>query len=141
MTVVDVIETLILIGTDVESHGRWDSKDLHSLKNIISINEAFGDWNILAKILKTNELTALIKGLTIAERELSWTGGSASGGWRLYKALVERRTGATWTAPESFNDPIVHEVTEWVLTNRSNEYLPFGGHLPLNVKSIRQYVE
>ena len=72
------------------------------------------DWREVAANLSDEDLILLIKGFTTAERELSWSGGSASNVIVLFRALQER-------SPEQ-----AAPTASWVLQNTNNSYLPYG---------------
>jgi len=112
----EIIRELIEIG----STGRFEL--LHSLHSPAEM-EYHGRMMILGKdlwyrvadTLNTRDLVALIKCLTIAERELKgWGGGSGSAVIWLFKRLLE----------------IDHDdrarLIDWILEHTRNDYVPFG---------------
>jgi hypothetical protein len=72
-------------------------------------------WFSIADSLNTEDLVALIKCLTIAERVFEdWKAGSVSPVIWLFRSLT------------SLNPNFAEIVADWVLANTDNNYLPFG---------------
>jgi hypothetical protein len=84
-------------------------------------------WFSIAESLNTEDVVALIKCLTIAERIFDdWKAGSGSPVVWLYKRLTNLAPNITET------------VAEWVLSNTENHYLPFGT-TNRGAKSLAEY--
>ena len=73
------------------------------------------EWYELARRHSREEVTALIKVLTVAERDLpAFCGGSVSPVIALYRYLLESaQDDFTW-------------LRDWVVAHTQNQYLPFG---------------
>jgi hypothetical protein len=69
----------------------------------------------ISSALSQHELCCLVVGVTYAERELSWTGGSVGIVSTLFRFLQA-------TSPKSVYEPIA----DWVIENRGNPYIPYG---------------
>lgn len=84
-------------------------------------------WLNIAKSLNIEDLVALIKCLTIAERVFEdWGGGSVSPVILLFRKLA------------SLDSNFAETIADWVLTNTENYYLPFGT-MNLGAKSLIEY--
>ena len=59
---------------------------------------------------------ALIRGLVVLEKELSWDGGSVGGVIRAYRALEMKKPDIGW----------LDDLTQWILENTNNPWNPFG---------------
>lgn len=89
---------------------------------------AISDWQSTAKSLPLDQLCDLIRGLTLAERELGWPGGSVSGVIWLFRYLMEN------------HEPGIYEpIADWVLRERKNHYIPFGTFV-VGCKSYAEYL-
>jgi len=72
-------------------------------------------WNAIADSLSDAELEALIRGITVAERDFpSFGGGSVSGVIWTYRCLEHRKQGK------------LDALADWILAHTQNEYVPFG---------------
>lgn len=79
------------------------------------MRQPFQEWYEVARRYSRDEVTSLIKALTVAERELpNFCGGSVSPVISLYRYLLDS-TGDDFT-----------ELREWVVAHTQNHYLPFG---------------
>ncbi|MBE3115776.1 hypothetical protein IMZ68_01090 [Candidatus Bathyarchaeota archaeon] len=84
-------------------------------------------WLCIAESLSTEDLVALIKCLTIAERVFEgWGAGSVSPVIWLFRRLA------------SLDPNIAETNADWVLANTENYYLPFGT-MNLGAKSLTEY--
>lgn len=72
-------------------------------------------WQRAVRDTSTDTLARLIRLFTLAEKEFSWSGGSAAAVIWLYRLLAER-------------DPArAQPLADWVFANRGgNDYVPFG---------------
>ena len=84
-------------------------------------------WHRVAESLSIEDLVAIIKCLTIAERSFEgWKAGSVSPVIWLFRRL-------------SGLDPnLADTIANWVLTHTENDYLPFGT-VNLGAKSLAEY--
>jgi hypothetical protein len=79
------------------------------------MRQPFQEWYEIARHHSRDEVTALIKVLTVAERDLpAFCGGSVSPVISLYRYLLESTQG-------DFT-----ELRDWVVAHTQNHYLPFG---------------
>lgn len=111
------VRALVLLGemlrVDVDS---CSPKFLNSYRRYAWINMPRVDvTNRIAQSLAEDDLCSLIIGMTYAERELSWLGGSVGAVSILFRHLEK-------TAPQSIYEPIA----DWVIANRGNEHIPYG---------------
>ncbi|MDF1658777.1 MAG: hypothetical protein P1U58_14275 [Verrucomicrobiales bacterium] len=83
-------------------------------------------WQAECASLDRTALELLIRGLTLAERELEWTGGSVSGVIWTYRIFEQRH-------PEA-----AEELADWILRNSKNDYVPFGDNHG-GVQSLDEY--
>lgn len=111
------VRALILLGemlrVDVDS---CSPEFLSSYRRYAWINlSGVNVTNRIARSLSEKDLCSLIIGMTYAERELSWLGGSVGAVSRLFKHL------------EKTSLPSVYEpIADWVIVNRGNEHIPYG---------------
>jgi hypothetical protein len=96
-------------------------------KGDIMRRHGFQTWYDIADSLAEEEIVALMKAFTIAEKTLKgWEAGSVSPvGW-LGRKLVER------------NEVLADKVAKWVVSYTDNPYLPFGR---CNAKTVQEYKE
>ncbi|SRR6266567_1273762 len=79
------------------------------------MRQPFQEWYEVARRYSRGEVTALIKALTVAERDLpDFCGGSVSPVISLYRYLLD-----------STRDDFT-ELRDWVVAHTQNHYLPFG---------------
>jgi hypothetical protein len=72
-------------------------------------------WYSIADSLSDLELEALIRALTVAERDFpSFGGGSVSGVIWTFKRLDQRKAGG------------IDALADWILARTANDYVPFG---------------
>jgi hypothetical protein len=84
-------------------------------------------WLSLAESLNTEDLVALIKCLTKAERSLEdWMAGSVSPVIWLFRRLA------------NLDPKYANTIADWILANTENDYLPFGTR-NLGAKSLSEY--
>jgi len=113
------------------------SEDFSRLSSSFTVQEQHRDghimrlrpeaWHRVTESLSIEDLVALIKCLTIAERSFEgWKAGSVSPVIWLFRSL-------------SGLDPnLADTVANWVLTHTENDYLPFGT-MNLGAKSLAEY--
>jgi hypothetical protein len=87
----------------------YDLKDQHKINRLTWMS-----WDAAVKTLDDSELSNLIYGLALCEREFHWLGGSVSAVVWTFKALRRRRTSESNT------------LEEWLLQNSLNPYVPYG---------------
>src|SRR5947209_12714451 len=79
------------------------------------MRQPFQEWYEIARRYSRDEVTALIKALTVAERDLpTFCGGSVSPVISLYRYLLD-------TTQDDFT-----ELLDWVVAHTPHHYLPFG---------------
>ena len=100
---------------------------LRPIKHQDFINRLHGDkWKKISRDLATTELIALVRGLTLAEKLLRWSGGSVS-------AIIW-----TFREVESRDYEAAQKLADWVLRRTNNPYVPFGGQNH-GAKSLSDY--
>jgi len=73
----------------------------------------WSDWDRASQHLSAPDLAALVRGITVAEDRLSWSGGSVS--------------AAIWVFRLQERDAVLAEETgDWVLGHTNNPWLPIG---------------
>ncbi len=72
------------------------------------------EWETIAGELSTPELDWLIRVIVTAERELEWRDGSVASAVWLFRIYQQREDGD------------VERLSDWILRNRGNDWLPFG---------------
>lgn len=103
---------------------------LKTVKDYSTLNMQLPDvWRVATTSLTNEQLGNLIKGITIAQKEFSWMGGSVASCRFLIEIMAER--------DESMNK--VDEVFSWVLINTSNQWSPFGTWLTLGAKTYSEF--
>lgn len=102
---------------------------LNSIKKEDHINRLhWSDWDKVTKTMDTDNLIALVKGLTIAELSFHWIGGSVSAVIWTFREVQRRDT------------QISEELADWILQQTNNPYAPFGTHNH-GARSFVQYRE
>jgi hypothetical protein len=76
--------------------------------------------------MSTEDLAALIKGLTVAEKQFHWAGGSVAAAIWVFRELQKRDSGLS------------RVVADWILVRTNNPYLPFGSH-NRHARSVDEY--
>ncbi|MHB0924733.1 MAG: ankyrin repeat domain-containing protein [Bellilinea sp.] len=115
------------------------SNDLSQLSSLLTVQEQHDfsyimrlgqqSWLSVAETLSKEEIVALIKCFTIAERVYDvWKAGSVSPVIWLFKKL------------SSLDLVTSNDIANWVLAHTENEYLPFGT-LNLGAKSLVEYTQ
>jgi len=124
----DVIEKVIQIGrSPYPSPARREL--LKAVKPYDEINrQHWSTWDEITAQMPTDDLIALIKGLTIAENHNNWIGGSVSSVIWTFREL-QRRDGK-----------LAMELAEWILPRSYNPYVPFGSH-NWGAESLEEYFE
>ncbi len=74
------------------------------------------EWGTIACEYSTRQLEWLIRVMVTAERELGWKGGSVASAVELFRIYQQR------------DDADVDRLSDWMLRNRGNDWLPFGSH-------------
>ena len=112
----EVLERLIAIGRS----GAFDEfqqllSDFPQARSGQLMRQPFQEWYEVARRYSREEVMALVKALTVAERDLpDFCGGSVSPVIPLYHYLLD-----------STRDDFT-ELRDWVVANTQNHYLPFG---------------
>ena len=122
----NTINLLIEVGSSTAEDGIIFDL-LTPIKNKDFINRLHGDkWRQVSENLNTTELVALIKGLTLAERLLRWSGGSVSAVIWTYRELQRCDRNAA------------NKLADWILQKTRNPYVPFGSQNH-GAKSFSEY--
>jgi hypothetical protein len=123
----NIINKLIVIGRATQPFTESVNLIIDTLKKDDYINRlAPPEWHNIVKIFPINELIALVRGLTIVEREHRWTGGSVGAVIWTFRELEKR------------DQIIANEVADWVLANSNNPYLPYGSQ-NFSARSLLEY--
>ena len=110
-----ILDVLIRAGSMPDPEGLEAARLLNQISTADEINRLhWSTWDHDIQDLSTEDLVALIKALTIAERRFSWIGGSVSAVIRTFRQLEHRR-------PD-----MADLVADWILPRTSNPYCPFG---------------
>lgn len=131
MLTSNLLRDLLTIGTSPEM-GLSELKNTYpELASADRINRLGPDaWRDAIHNLNNDDLIKLIKGLTIAEREFNWTGGSVAGVIWVFKELQER------------DPPLAEQVGDWVRQQTRNEYAPSGSaRWPNSYRRNEHFVE
>ena len=83
-------------------------------------------WNSVTDSLSDAELEALIRALTVAERDFPFSGGSVSGVIHTFHRLAERNLCRS------------DALADWVLAHTKNPWAPFGGKMSRDMWEARQ---
>jgi hypothetical protein len=122
-----VVNDLIALGSLEDSPSDKRDQLLARLKPFERVNRLGRDrWNEVADRLSEVELGNLVRGLTAAELELHWCGGSVAGVIWVYRHYETR-----------FPDR-AEELADWVLARSENPYVPFG-RMRAGARSVAEY--
>lgn len=88
-----------------------------------------GDFIPSLKKLEEQDLIILIKGLCLFEKLPDMQFGSTSQIYRILEILEHQSKNRH------------ADLIDWLFANRDNPYIPYGGHVPLQVKSLLEYHE
>ena len=88
--------------------------------------EQVGETVEITQPMQTDDLVALTKGLTLAEKHHGWIGGSVAAVIWTFRELQRR------------DSTLADEVANWILPRTSNPYVPYGcqNH---QARSIEEY--
>ena len=116
-TELTAVRALVILGEMLKADVELCSPEfLSSYRHYEWINIPGVDvLNRIAQSLSEDDLCSLIMGMTYAERELTWTGGSVGGVSTLFKYLEN-------TSQQS----IYETIADWVIANRGNPFIPYG---------------
>ncbi len=110
-----LIDKLISAGRSPEAKLGQITKEIEDLAPYGSINTRGPDfWKTIPPDIKDDDLFAIIRAVTLAEKEYQWSGGSAAAVIWIFRKIQLRSL------------PLSDEVANWVLANTENYYLPFG---------------
>src|SRR5437762_2816020 len=122
-----VVNDLIALGRLDDSLSVKRDQLLGRLKPFDLVNRFGWDrWYEIADTLSEVELRNLARGLTAAELELHWCGGSVAGVIWAYRRFESR-----------FPDK-ADELANWVLARSENPYAPFG-RMRAGARSVAEY--
>jgi len=122
-----VVNDLIVLGSLEDSPSAKRDQLLDRLKPFERVNCLGWDrWNEVADRLPETELGNLVRGLTTAELELHWCGGSVAGVIWVYRHYETR-----------FPDR-AEELADWVLARSENPYVPFG-RMRAGARSVAEF--
>ncbi len=115
MITYELIAKIISAGNSSQAKLGIVTQEIDDLAPYREINTTGPDtWKLITSDIQTDDLFALIRGLTLTEREHRWSGGSAASVIWIFRE-IEHRSSA-------FADV----VADWVLANTGNKYLPYG---------------
>src|SRR6266550_1979754 len=122
-----VVNNLIALGRLDDSPSAKRDQILAWVKPFEEVNRLGWDrWNEVADTLSEAELRNLARGLTIAELELRWCGGSVASVIWVYRRYESR-------FPEKAD-----ALADWVLARSENEYVPFG-RMRAGARSVAEF--
>ena len=122
-----VVNDLIALGSLDERPSTAREQLLARLRPFERVNRLGWDrWNEAADKLSEADLKNLVRGLTAAELELHWCGGSVASVIWVYQRYQSR-----------FPDR-ADEVADWVLARSENPYVPFG-RMRAGARSVAEY--
>ena len=115
MISLEAIVTLIQIGRSDKPDDPSTQQCFERIRKYGAINrEHWTTWDQVTQPMETDELIALTKGLTLAEKYLGWVGGSVAASIWTFREL-QRRDSA-----------LADEVANWMLPRTANAWVPFG---------------
>ena len=124
----EVVEILIKIGRSPELTTKT-RKLLKAIKPHDAIDRlGWDEWDDVTQPMTTDDLVALIKGLTVAEKYHKWSGGSVSAVIWTFREL-ERR-----------DHDLSEQLADWILPRTDNPYAPFGSQNH-GATSYREFTE
>ena len=124
----EVVEILIKIGRSPELTTKT-RKLLKAVKFHDAIDRlGWDEWDEVTQPMATDDLVALIKGLTVAEKYHKWSGGSVSAVIWTFRELQRR------------NRDLSEQLTDWILPRTENSYVPFGSQNH-GATSYREFTE
>jgi len=111
----EIIERLIAMGNVDDLDSISITERFSDLAEHDEINRLhWKDWNNATTNLKTEDLVALLKALTICELRFKWIGGSVSAVIWVYKELERRDLDLS------------KELYDWIVERTENPYAPTG---------------
>lgn len=115
-----VVNDLITLGSLDDRPAVEKEQLLSRLKPFGHVNSlGWERWNEIAAVLPEDDLRNLVCGLTVAEVELNWYGGSVAAVIWAYRCYESR-------FPEK-----AAPLADWVLARSENPFLPFGSTPPV----------
>src|ERR1039458_527089 len=122
-----VVKDLIALGSLDDSPSATRDQLLARLKPFEKVNRlGWNCWNEVADTLAETELRNLVRGLTAAESELHWSGGSVASVIWVYRRYESR-----------FPDR-AEELADWVLARSENRYVPYG-RMRAGARSVAEF--
>jgi hypothetical protein len=124
----ELVGQIIGIGRSATNDGETEVlRRIEPLAPYDAINRLhWREWDAITQTLPTDDLIALVKGLTLAELHNRWAGGSVSSVIWTFRELGRRSA--------EFND----ELADWILARTNNPYVPFGTQNH-GAKSLAEY--
>lgn len=123
----EIVEVLLALGQIGDGQSVKRDTLLAKLKPLDRVNRLGCDaWYPVAERLPEDKLKYLVRGLTIAEMELDWYGGSVAGVIWVFRNYESR-------FPKESN-----ELADWVLARSENPFVPFG-RMRGSVRSVAEY--
>jgi hypothetical protein len=116
MIPLEVIPILIRIGNSADLDELLAAQLLNSIGKFDAINRQWQAWDEIIKPMRTDDLVALTKGLTLAESHHSWSGGSVAAVIYVFREIQRR------------DSTLAYEMANWILPRTSNSWVPFGSH-------------
>lgn len=122
-----VVSDLIALGTLDDSPSAMRDQLLARLKPVNrDICLGWDRWNEVVDTLSEVDLRNLVRGLTAAELELGWYGGSVAAVIYVYRRYEAR-------FPEKAD-----ALADWVLARSENDYVPFG-RMRAGARSVAEF--
>ncbi|HEX3626632.1 MAG TPA: hypothetical protein VH280_14550 [Verrucomicrobiae bacterium] len=122
-----VLEDLLALGQLGDRQSAKRDILLTELKPFNRVNALGWDiWNAVARVLPEEKLECLVRGLTVAELELKWYGGSVASVIWIFRNYESR-----------FPDR-ADELADWILARSKNPYVPYG-RMRGSARSVAEY--
>lgn len=112
----DAVGVLIRVGQLWETDEAAASALFAEIRGMDEINcRHWSEWDRVTAALSDSDLAALVRSLTVVERELKWPGGSVSGVIWTFRALGRRGNAA-----------LSQNTAAWVESQTENSWAPHG---------------
>lgn len=122
-----VVKDLIALGSLDDGPCARRDQLLARLRPFDRVNRLdWNPWNEVADTLSEAELKNLVRGLTVADSEQQWCGGSVAGVIWVYRRYETRFPGRA------------EELADWVLARSENPYVPFG-RMRAGARSVAEF--
>lgn len=127
-----VVATLRQIGQLVQDSEVEACELLEHVRAYSKVNRQGPDyWREAIRGMSNEAIADVSRGLTFAENQLSWLGGSAAGVIWLFRELIQRKVAGEF----------LDDHSSWILQNTKNPYNPFGTQVTLGARNYSEYLE